>query len=241
MSAQLPKGWCCPALALSLVASTLSAQVVAPSAASSSFGPPPYYGYGGYGYGFGWGGYSGAGSTAAGSYLAGLGQTIRAQGQYNLMSSEAAINLEEARKRDIENRERWTNTYFEMRRINKAYRDAERGPRLSTEAWVRMAHDAAPKRLASHALDPVTGQIAWPTALRADAFSQDRETIDQLFAERAATDGAVGIDTYTKIRAAIDDALAKLKDRIRDIDTRNYVEARTFLTGLAREADYPSG
>jgi hypothetical protein len=224
-----------------IVASMLCAQVVAPSAATSSFGPPPYYGYGGYGYGYGWNGGWGAGSTAAGSYLSGLGQTIRAQGQYNLMSSEAAINLQEAQKRAIENRERWTNTYFEMRKINRAYRDAERGPRLSSQDWVRMAHDAAPRRLASSSLDPVTGRIAWPAALRANTFSRERETLDQLFAERAATDGAVGIETHAKIRSAINDTMGKLKDNIRDIDSRNYLDARTFLTSLAREADFPSG
>src|SRR5262245_32416903 len=62
----------------------------------------PYYG----GYG-GWGFNNGIGSTAAGSYLGGLASAIRAEGQYNLMSSAAAINLEEAAKRDIENRQRW--------------------------------------------------------------------------------------------------------------------------------------
>ena len=62
-----------------------------------------------------------------------------------------------------------------------------------------------------------------------------------MFAERASTDGAVGLDTYSEIRSTVNEALATLKDHIRDIDARNYVEARTFLTGLAREADFPTG
>ncbi len=238
----LSKRWSFALVPLAVVGTALFAQTTTPSASSftrQTYAPPPYYGYGGYGYG--WGGYPGAGSTPAGGYLAGMGQAVRAQGQYNLMTSEATVNLEEAAKRDIENRVRWTNAYFEMRRINQAYKDAQKGPKRTSEDWVRMAHDAAPERLASSALDAVTGRIAWPSALQGDAFGEERETLDTLFAERAEAHGAVGAENHGKIRTAVDSALAKLKDRIRDVDTRYYLEARNFLTGLAREADFPTG
>ena len=86
----------------------------------------PYYGgYGNGGWGFNdWG----AGSTPAGSYLTGMANAIRAEGEYNLNTSAAAINLEEAQRRDIENRKLWTNTYFEMRRINESYTHPKRPP-----------------------------------------------------------------------------------------------------------------
>ena len=60
-------------------------------------GVMPYYGgFGGGGYG-GWGFNDwGAGSTPAGSYLTGMANAIRAEGEYNLNTSAAAINLEEA-------------------------------------------------------------------------------------------------------------------------------------------------
>ncbi len=89
-------------------------------------------------------------------------------------------------------------------------------------------------------MDTVTGQIVWPVALKADIFAQDRETLENLFAQRATTDGAVGLDNYSKIRDTVDSALETLKQRIRDIDTNNYLEARNFLIGLAREADFPT-
>ena len=230
--------------ALFLVRNSAPAQVVSPTVTSEnrSFGPPPYYGFGGFNGGGGWGwGNNGIGSTAAGSYLGGLGEAIRAQGQYNLMSSEAAINLQEAARRDIENREQWTKAYFEMRKINKAYRDASRGPQRTNEDWIRLARDTAPQRLSEGGLDPVTGSIAWPKALQAGVFNQDRQTLDNLFAERAEVHGAVGLANYSKIRATVDQALATLKAHIRDLDPQTYLEARTFLTGLAREADFPSG
>jgi hypothetical protein len=217
---------------------------VRPSTESQSFGPPPYYGYGAMG-GGGFGGLGwnemGAGSTPMGSYMTGMGNAIRAQGQYNLMTSQAAINLEQAAKADMENQLQWTNTFFEMRRINQAYKDSKKGPPRTPDDWVRMAVNAAPQRLETNALDPVTGQLAWPPALQADTFAADRTELEKLFAERATSHGAVGLDNYNKIRNTVDNALSKLRDLIRDIDTRNYIQARNFLNGLAREADFPSG
>jgi hypothetical protein len=240
--------------AIALAAPVVSAQnagnnnnnsvTVRPS--NETFSPPPYYGYGamggGGGFGGGWGfNEMGAGSTVGGSYMTGMGNAIRAQGQYNLLSSQAAINLEQAQKAAMENQLQWTNTYFEMRRINQANREAQKGPPRTPDDWVRMAANAAPQRLESNALDPVTGQLAWPPALQADTFTADRSELEKLFAERATSHGAVGLDTYNKIRNTVDAALAKLRGMIRDIDTRNYIQARNFLNGLAREADFPNG
>lgn len=126
-----------------------NARAQAPDVSPGGYAPgavavAPYYGGGGYGYG----GYNnwGAGSTPAGSYLTGAANAIRAEGQYNLMSSAATINLEEAAKREIENRKRWTDAYFEMRRVNDAYNHPKRPP-TPPETWVRLAHEAAPARL----------------------------------------------------------------------------------------------
>ena len=135
----------------------------------------------------------------------------------------------------------WTNTYFEKRRINQAYQAAQRGPRRTPEDWVRLASDAAPARLPTNSLDPVTGDIAWPSALQADFFAADRARLDQLFSQRAAAEGAVGMATYGQIRATVNQALDNLRAQIRNIDTRRYLEARNFLNGLAREADFPTG
>ncbi len=198
----------------------------------------PYYGGGGYG-GFGmWPGYGG---TAAGSYLSGMASAIRASGQYNALSAEAAVNLEEARKRDIENRVSWTNAYFEMRKINQAYVDSRRSPRLPTEEWARLAQQQAPARLTSHTLDPVNGEINWPVALQSNDFKTERDQLQTLFAERADKHGAIGPELHAQIRTAVDSTLAKLKERIRDFNTNSYLEARNFLASLAREADFPAG
>ena len=199
----------------------------------------PYYGGGGYGgYGFG---YPAGYGTAAGSYMSGMASAIRAQGQYNALSAEAAVNLEEAKKREIENRVRWTNAYFEMRKMNKAYLDSQKAPKLSTEEWARLAHETATPRLGSHHLDAVNGEISWPAPLQAAEFKTDRERVQSLFTLRAESQGAMGVEQHAQVRKAVDTLMAKLKDHIRDFDTRTYLEARNFLSSLAREADFPAG
>jgi hypothetical protein len=218
-----------------LVVSIALAQV--PGGYVGGVGVMSYYGgYGNGGYGNGnWG----AGSTPAGSYLTGLADAIRAEGDYNLNTSAAAINLEEAQKRDIENRTRWTNAYFEMRRINESYTHPKRPP-VPAETWARLAHDAAPDRVPSHLLDSVNGQIIWPSALQGDEFAPERGVLEQMFANRAMSHGAIGVQGHATIKKAVDAALAKLKVQIRQIDTGNYLEARNFLNSLGYEANFAS-
>ena len=74
-------------------------------------------GYGGGGWGGGWG-MGWGGGTAAGNYMNGAANVVRAQGDYNLTTSQAAVNMGEAQRRNIENRKLWTDSYFEMRRAN---------------------------------------------------------------------------------------------------------------------------
>ncbi len=66
----------------------------------------------------GWPGYTG-GTTAAGSAMNGMASVISAKGDYNLSTSAAAINMTQAQKQEIQNRQQWTNTYFDMRATNR--------------------------------------------------------------------------------------------------------------------------
>lgn len=245
MSCKLPKPWGWLAACLLLVSSAAAQQSQPP--AGNTYIPGtfsrPYYGggYGGYGGGgYGYGGWGFGGGTVAGNYYSGLGRAIRAQGQYNLDTSAAAINLQEARSRQLDNRKQWTQTYFEMRDINKAWRDKQRQSVESPEAWVRLAQRTAPSQLSASQLDPVTGAIAWPPGLDGPTFAGDREKLDPLFADRARAHGAIGVETHAEIRGLIDQMLAKLKDHIREYNTDQYLASRSFLTGLRYEATLPT-
>ena len=120
----------------------------------------------------GYPGYSGGG-TAAGNAMNGMASVISAKGDYNLSTSAAAINMTQAQKNEIQNRQLYTNTYFEMRATNKAAREKEAGPPPTMEQIARMARQGVPKPLNPTQVDPVTGQINWPSALQDDSFQDD--------------------------------------------------------------------
>ncbi len=170
---------------------------------------------------------------------AGYADIVRSAGAYNLMTSEAYKNLEDARKKYIDNRLLWTQTYFEMRRINDEYRRAgyERDKR-SQEDFIRYAQMAAPKRFSSSQLDPITGYLAWPRLLTAAAFADLRRDLDRLFADRAGNKGAIGEENYGLILKRADQMQERLRGQIKQVPTDDYIEARRFLESLAYEARF---
>jgi hypothetical protein len=175
-------------------------------------------------------------STAAEGALTGMANAISAQGQYNLSTSEAAINMEEAQRRDIENRGKWTETYFEMRRTNKAYQDSLKKPR-DPEAALRYAQAQKPKRLTLSELG-VSGDIHWPAKLSADKYADERQELDKLFTERAQK-GSLSAKEASQVR---DTTRAMLDDLKADIDSMapaDYTKSKQFIVSLSYEASMP--
>ncbi len=188
------------------------------------------------------GGYGGGyhASTAAEGRMRGMGDLVRSTGEANLANSGAAINYSIARRNEIENRAAYTETYFEMRRANKAYRAAEKGPKPTMEQLVRLAQDGAPKRLSPSELDTVTGAVNWPVALQADSFAAGRASLEAAFARRG-TNSVIGTKDYVLVRGETTAMLADLKKQIRDMPPQEYSNARKFLESLAYEATQPAG
>jgi hypothetical protein len=179
----------------------------------------------------GWpGGYSG-GTTAAGSAMNGMASVISAQGERNLSNSAAAVNMTQAQKNEIENRQQWTNTYFDMRSTNKAARDKERGPNPTMEQLARLAREGVPKPLAPTQVNPVSGQIAWPDALQEQGFESQRRQVEELFAARARY-GGLSFADQMQVRNTLDDMAAALKKQIRDIPPADYIASKNFLASL---------
>ncbi len=177
-----------------------------------------------------WGGTSGGG-TAAGSAMNGMASMISAAGDYNLATSAAAVNMTQAEKNQIENRAQWTQTYFDMRAVNRSARAAERGPNPTMEQMVRIAHEGAPTPLSPSQVNPVSGHVDWPALLQVETYAPQRAVLDDLLAKRA-TLGGLGYPDQEKCRDAIDTMLATLKGQIRDVPPNQYVAARNFLRSL---------
>src|SRR5579871_1415053 len=126
----------------------LLAIVVMPvsEAVAQDFGFMSYYNP--YGYGGGYGGYGWGGGTVAGNYMNGMSSVIRSGGEYNLMTSAAGVNNEEARSRYLDNKKKWQENYFQMQEQRQAL-DAQRraASRHSSEALNTAAKSALPHAL----------------------------------------------------------------------------------------------
>ena len=175
-------------------------------------------------------------STAAEGAARGMSDMIQSAGAANLMNSEAAKNYEAARKQNIENRLTWTNTYWEMKRVNKEYRDAQRRPAPTQEQLVRMAKGGLPDRLAISQLDPLTGVLAWPDVLRAEPYAEYRVQIDKIYAGRAAN-GYLGPDQYLKVKQLTNEMTNVLKQNIKQYTSTESIQARKFLESVSFEAN----
>lgn len=189
--------------------------------------------------GGGGGGGSFAGSTAWGDMLRGQGELARGMGQYNLDTSKGIINLQSAKSMEIGNRLKWTETFFEMRRINRTNRALEAGPRPTIEQVVTFARMQAPRRLTSLELDPVTGTITWPIVLKDSPYLDERKFLEDQFEMRAAAGGSTDFAQFETVGAAIDTLKGKLKDNVTKYPPRKYGESRTFLDSLQREFELP--
>jgi hypothetical protein len=173
-------------------------------------------------------------STAGESYARGLSSVISSAGDYNLNTSQAAINMTQAQHNEIQNRQEWTNTYFEMRETNRAYRAKERGPNLSPEQLVRYAQMGKPRPLTPSEFDRADGRILWPSVFQMDDFSDQRDKLDQIFAKRAQR-GGLSFDEQMDVRTTTDQMLGTLKEQIAKVPSQMYAAARSFLKSLAYE------
>lgn len=183
--------------------------------------------------------YDNRASTAAESYARGMADVVRSAGEANLRNSEAAKNYEDARSKYFDNRLKWTKTYFEMRKLNKMYRDEERKPPPKQEDIARWAAQGAPDRLSPSELDPLTGQLDWPILLRGDTFKNERDQLEAIFANRASR-GYTDPAEYRQITEVTDKMLATLKKNIKDYPPNAYIESKRFLESLSHEARYAS-
>ncbi len=216
-----------------VAAAFVQARTYAPGGGSRSrpYHPPSYYGGSPYSY---------HSSTAAEGAARGMGEVIRSQGQYNLKTSEAAINLGKAQKQKIENKEQWTSTYFQMRDINKQHRDAElKRRRGNPEDWIRYAQAGKPKSLSSSELNAVTGEIRWPMLLTAKGFDAQRAELQSMFTARAYN-GVLSAEDFSETSQLIDQMIATLKDGIGDVPAQQYITAKKFLESLAYAAGRPA-
>jgi hypothetical protein len=199
---------------------------------------PPYGGLAGGAYYGDYGGYGGYGyfsSTAAEGYARGTADVIRSHGIYNQLSADAAVRLEEARKKHIENYQQAVGTYFQVRDQNKARRDAGREKkRVQLAKWLQQRDTKVP-RLGVSQLNPETGEIVWPTVLMDEAFSEHRKTLEGLFVKRAKQGGLYAIADRNISQRATAGMLEELRTLGQQLIASDRILARRFVEALAHE------
>jgi hypothetical protein len=187
--------------------------------------------WGGSGYSSGGSAY-GAGSTAFGSAAAGMSDWVRSRGQANLLNSEASINLEAARRADMENNAIAAQGYFEGRLMNNAYRAQLASPRATEADLIRYAKQSLPKTLSPSELDPVTGEINWPELLADNLYQADRQKLERMFAYRVKL-GQLSREQRMELEQVAQNMQAVLKKNINAYAPQEYVDAKKFLEQLA--------
>lgn len=186
---------------------------------------------------WGWGGGYHA-STAAEGYQRGFADVVRSAGAANLMNSAAMNNVEDARTKNINNHLLATKTYFEMKRYNKEYQDANKKPRPTSEQLFRLAKEATPGQLKAAELDPVSGEINWPDVLKTPQYDEYRGNLDALYADAANAGGKIGFEESQKIRENVDKMQGLLAGQIRaeEIPPQTFSQANAFLKKLQHTA-----
>ena len=177
-------------------------------------------------------------ATAGESYARGAADLVRSAGAANLLNSEAAKNWEDARSKNFDNRIKYTKTFFEKRRLNREYREAERGPRPTSEQLFRISKNKLPERMTPSELDPVTGKIEWPSILRQSLFDQQRQQVDQLFAYRASHQTDLSPGFFPEARSAVSKLRAELTKNVRSFPPQQFGNATTFLRRLTYELQF---
>jgi len=173
-------------------------------------------------------------STAEEGIANGMANIISSAGAANLMNAQAATEAEKARSEYIRNRMLATQTYFDMRRTNEAYRKETQGKPLSMEQYVRLARIEAPDRMSPSELDTLNGKIYWPPQLMVSAYAPMRKELETLYNRRALGD----LSTYGPIKTTTAEFLTVLKGDIDKFSPQDYVRSKNFVEGLGYEAGF---
>ena len=180
-------------------------------------------------------------STPMESAQRGYASVLRAQGQYQLDASKAAVNYEQARQQYIENKQKWTETYWKRKREGEAERAKDYEEKRAVRDRYRKSQDrlqtsqtSQPNRMTHAEFDSNTGKIDWPEPLKSDAFAVHRQQLENEFALRAQTQ--ITPQLAEDIRDSTNQLRDVLKRNIRKMSPSDYISARQFIDRLAQES-----
>ena len=88
------------------------------------------------------------------------------------------------------------------------------------------------KTMSAHPkIDPVTGELHWPSALQTDMFAEQRAPVEEL-ASKWVKYGTLDYNDQRTVRTNIDGMFDGIKSQISSIPPQDYVACRKFLQSL---------
>lgn len=178
-------------------------------------------------------------STPTEGYLRGQASVLQAAGQTNYANSLAAVNFQEAYRRQLENSRLYVQTFFERRELANQYFEKYKPAPLTKEQWERISQASLPDRLSPQEYDPVTGKLVWPHILRTEQYAALRNRVNELMAARTPENSGDGSPTQKELSQLIDGLKLLLKENIDSVTPQQYAGAKWFLLSLDYEAELP--
>ena len=175
-------------------------------------------------------------STFQEGFLRGWADLWRGVGDFNYNTSLALINREEARSRYMDNRMKWVNTYFGMRRANLEARSYERGPRKTATEIENFMKKPAAAQLSVREFNRALGRISWPIVLQDEAFAAERATLNELFANRTVNNSGDGSANHYEVSEVLAELKNKVNGHVRSLGSKNFTHAKRFLSSLELES-----
>ena len=178
-------------------------------------------------------GYYGGGYSPVEGYQRGFADVVRSSGEAAERFSRARINNEEARTKYLDNKLKWTEIYWQRKRLGEAQIARDHAEdRARRERWMAANRDRKPEILLPSQYDPRTGYIDWPETLQDSTYSDYRQQIEEEL-DILASSGTSG--SMSKVRTLARQMQGLLKERIREMSPNEYIGAHKFLDRLVNQ------
>ncbi len=171
--------------------------------------------------------------------MQGAASVLQASGQANYANSLAAVNFQEAYRRQLENSRLYVQVFLERREMVRQYLDRYGEHPPTREQLERIAKNALPDRLTADEYDASTGKLVWPHILRDEAYAAFRKKIDGLMASRTPENSGDGSPWQRELHQHIDGMKRVLKQNIDTVTAQQYARAKWFLVSLDYEGTMP--
>lgn len=160
--------------------------------------------------------------------------SVTAQGQYNYNAAAAAVEEEAARAASLDTSSRALREWYARKQMNADYLAAK--SRSTPGLLDRLAEIKRPDRLTLGQYSRQTRALIWPAVLMDPIFDEERNALDELFAQRGAFDAGTDSQFYRATNQLCKKMREKMVDAIDQMSTSDSISARKFIRSLEWEA-----